>query len=163
MPTYTSIPENELIDRLRLGDELAFTEIYNRYWEKLLAIGYFHTKDKQAAEDIVHEVMMSLWSRKAELDIHSLAAICYSCKFAVFKSITREKKRRELLTGVATVSIAEIEDKLEARFIEEYLHGTIEQLPEKARLVFTYSRSEELSVSEIAKKWSSRQRPWNIT
>ena len=154
MPTHISIPDDELVRRLRSGDELAFTEIYNRYWEKLLAIGYFHTKDKQAAEDIVHDVMMSLWSRKSELEIHSLEAfLATAIKFAVFKSIARDRKRRDFAARVPSdLSKTEIEDKLEARFIEEYLHGAVEQLPQKARLVFTYSRSEKLSVSEIARK-----------
>ncbi len=154
MSKYKATPEDELVRHLRSGDELAFTEIYNRYWEKLLAIGYFHTKDKQAAEDILHEVMMSLWLRRTGLEIHSLAAyLATAVKFAVFKFIGRKKKHRDLLAeGAPNLANTEIQDKLEARFIEEYLNGIVEQLPEKARLVFTYSRSEELSVSEIAKK-----------
>lgn len=143
-----------MVNRLRSGDEQAFTEIYNRYWEKLLAIGYFHTKDKQSAEDIVHEIMISLWSRRADLEIHSLEAyLATAVKFAVFKSIARDKKRRDILAGTVNDKfIADIEDKLDARFLQEYLHGTVEQLPEKAKLVFTYSRTEELSVAEIARK-----------
>ena len=69
MSKYTSYPDDELMKRLRSGDEGAFTEIYHRYWEQLLAIGFYHLRDKQSAEDIVHEVMLSLWKRKEELVI----------------------------------------------------------------------------------------------
>src|SRR5215216_4473595 len=98
MRNYFPLAEDELLARLYTGDELAFTEIYNRYWEKLLAIGYYYMHDKQAAEDIVHDVLISLWSRKNELNIQSLNAyLGAAVKFAVFKAIARDKKRRELL------------------------------------------------------------------
>lgn len=154
MPEYTTLPEDQLIHRLRSGDERAFTEIYNRYWEKLLAIGYYHTQNKQAAEDIVHEVMISLWTRKDDVEIQSLQAyLGTAVKFAVFKAIARDRRRRDLLSKTEKdLYTADIEDKLDARFLQEYLHGAVENLPGKARLVFNYSRGEELSISEISKK-----------
>jgi RNA polymerase sigma-70 factor (family 1) len=152
MRNYSTLAEDELLDRLGSADENAFTEIYNRYWEKLLAVGYYYTHEKQAAEDIVQEVMMSLWSRKKDLRIQSLSAyLGTAVKFSVFKSIVRDRKRRELLTMQNfPESISDIEDKLDAKFLEGYLQGATQELPEKARLVFNFSRNEELSISAIA-------------
>ncbi len=154
MRDYSSASEAELVSRLQSGDAQAFTEIYNRYWERLLAIGYFHKKNRQAAEDVVHEVMMSLWVRRNQLQIQSLNAyLGTAVKFAVFKSIVREKKLQNILEEkVHTESFTNIEEQLDARFLEDYLKGVVEQLPEKARIVFHYSRNEELSVKAIAKK-----------
>jgi DNA-directed RNA polymerase specialized sigma24 family protein len=101
MQDYSTFSDDQLVSRLRLGDEIAFTEIYNRNWEKLLAIGYYHTQDKQTAEDIVHEVMISLWSRKTVLEIRSLQSyLATAVKFAVFKAIARDKRRRNILAGI---------------------------------------------------------------
>jgi len=154
MSKYTSYPDDELMKRLRSGDEAAFTEIYHRYWEQLLAIGFYHLRDKQSAEDIVHEVMLSLWKRKEELVIRSPGAyLGTAIKFAVFKFIARDKRRRELLAGQPIQNQhADLEEKLEARFLQEYMQGIVEELPEKAKIVFNYSRNEELSISEIAHK-----------
>ena len=154
MRNYSTLADNELLQRLVSGDEKAFTEIYNRYWEKLLAVGYYHTHDKQAAEDIVHEVMMSLWSRKKELRIQSLNAyLGTAVKFSVFKAILRDRKRRELLAAEKFPEfISDIEDKLDAKLLHEYFRGAVQELPEKAKLVFNFSRNEELSISEIAHK-----------
>ncbi|MCU7550679.1 RNA polymerase sigma-70 factor [Chitinophagaceae bacterium LB-8] len=154
MRNYSTLTEEELLIRLQAGNEDAFTEIYNRYWEKLLAIGYYHVRDQQAAEDIVHEVMISLWMRKRDLTINSLQAyLATAVKFAVFKSITRNKRRREIIEGQAlSEHISDIEEKLDAKFLHAYMLGAIEELPEKARLVFNYSRVEELTISEIASK-----------
>ena len=154
MTEYTSISDEQLVERLRSGDELAFTEIYNRYWEKLLAIGFYYTHDKQAAEDVVHEVMISLWTRRTDLAIQSLQAyLGTAVKFAIFKAIARDRRRRDLLAGESQdIHPPDIGSKLDAIFLQEYLRGAVEELPEKTRLVFTYSRNEELSVKEIAQK-----------
>lgn len=154
MAGYTDLRDEELVRHLRMGDEAAFTAIYNRHWEKLLATAFYFTHDKQSAEDIVHEVMMSLWIRKTEVNIDSLSPyLGTAVKFAVFKSIAREKRRRDLMTSYKPAETeADIENKLEAKFLEELLLGRTEQLPDKARLIFDYSRKHELTVAQIAEK-----------
>lgn len=97
---------------------------------------------------------MSLWIRKNDVEISTLPAyLATAVKFAVFKSIMREKRRREILNaGSSQLGTTNLEEGLDAKFLAEYIHGTVEQLPEKARLVFELSRDHELSIKEIAKK-----------
>ena len=155
MAIYTKLDDNDLLLLVRQGQEAAFTEIYNRYWERLVATGYYYTRTKQAAEEIVNDVLMGLWLRREDLVIRSLSAyLGTAVKFAVFKAMARKKRREEILAGHATHGEThnETEQQLDARFLEEYVQGIVEQLPEKARLVFTYSRQEDLSVREIAGK-----------
>jgi RNA polymerase sigma-70 factor (family 1) len=154
MSAYSTHSDEELVRQIQASDTAAFTEAYTRYWEQLLAMGYYYTHNKPAAEDIVHEVFTSLWARRTELSIQSLQGyLATAVKFVVFKAIARDKRRRELLQGLSLpANTTEIEEKLEARFLQDYLLGVVEQLPDKARLVFIYSRTEELSVKEIATK-----------
>ena len=146
--------ENELLNRLREGDEEAFSEIYNRYWEKLLAVAFFHTREKQSAEDIVHDVMLSLWTRKSELHIEALSAyLAKGVKFAVFKAIMRGKKRRDhLYSQEQSLVVSDIEQKLEAKFFDEHFQKTIDHLPEKTKIIFKYRRVEDLTISQIAQR-----------
>jgi RNA polymerase sigma-70 factor (ECF subfamily) len=154
MSVYAPYTDEELVSQIRAGDTAAFTEAYNRYWEQLLALGYYYTHSKPVAEDIVHEVFASLWGRREALAIQSLKAyLATAVKFAVFKAIARDKRHRELQQGLSLpAQISEVEAKLEARFLQDYLKGVVEKLPDKARLVFTYSRVEDLTVKEIATK-----------
>lgn len=155
MAIYSNLDDNDLLLLVKQGQEAAFTEIYHRYWERLVATGYYYTRTKQAAEEIVNDVLMGLWLRREDLVIRSLSAyLGTAVKFAVFKAMARKKRREEILAGHATHGEThnEMEQQLDARFLEEYVQGIVEQLPEKARLVFTYSRQEDLSVREIAGK-----------
>ena len=154
MPSSFQPSKNILIHRLKNGDEKAFTEIYNSYWPKLLAIGYHFTKDKQMAEDVVHDVMLSLWQRKNEVSIESLDAyLATAVKFAVFKMLAKSKRRDEIMDSIPSESSTNnIEQQLDAKFLEDYTNGIIEQMPEKTRLVFELSRHHSGSNKEIAQK-----------
>jgi RNA polymerase sigma-70 factor (family 1) len=152
MRSYATLPDDELVPLIRKGDEGAFTEAYRRYWDRLLAIGYYYTHDKAAAEDVVHEVFTGLWVRREVVPVQHLAAyLATAVKFSVFKALARDKRRRDILQSLPlTDSTNDIEAALDARFLHNYLQGVVEQLPPTARLVFTYSRAEALSVKEIA-------------
>lgn len=146
--------EDELIVALASGSELAFTRIYDRYWLKLLALAYSHTKDKQVAEGIVQDVFISVWKRKDKLKIQSLSNyFAIAIKFSVFKHKQREQRRREIeLENCKSEEIIQDDARIEARFLEEYFRGVVEQLPEKCRMVFNYSRVKGLSNPEIAEE-----------
>ena len=153
MPSLSN--DTALITRLRSGDEHAFTEIYNRYWEKLLAIGFHFTQNKQAAEDMVHDVMTGLWQRRKELQIVSIEAyLATAVKFAVFKSMAREKRRRELAAGAAPDEKVHPDhgDRLDALLLQHHLAARFEKLPEKTRLVFHLRREEALPVKLISQR-----------
>ena len=154
MLLYNSASDDELVSALRDGDHSAFTEIYNRYWKKLLGVAYRHTRDKPLSEEIVQDIFGSLWLRRDRLEIKSLAAyLATSIKFAVFKTIYRQRRRNEIKALFKYVEESSIsEEQIEARFTFEYINGLVEDLPEKCQLVFKYSRFNDMSIPEISKK-----------
>jgi RNA polymerase sigma-70 factor (family 1) len=154
MTNYATLEDQHLLLALQQGDEKAFNEIYQRYWEKLVAIGYYHTRNKEMAEEVVGDVLMGLWNKKQDLEIRSLSAyLGTAVKYAVFKVLVRHQRRQDILQKQAGPDTDDgTEKKLDARFLREFLEGVVETLPEKTRLVFRYSREEQLSVSEIAGK-----------
>jgi RNA polymerase sigma-70 factor (family 1) len=154
MPVHNVTSDLKLLELMARGRQEAFTEIYERYWKKMLLVAWNHTKDKAQAEDIVHEVFLSLWERRTEKFIENIPAYLSTCiKFSVFKHYQREHRRAQLASANYTFSaIANDEEVLDALFLKEYIDGIVEQLPEKCRLTFQYSRAEGLSNAEIAVK-----------
>jgi RNA polymerase sigma-70 factor (ECF subfamily) len=144
----------ELIQQLRQGSEDAFTEIYNRYWEILFSIAYKFSKDKELACEIVQDVFMGLWNRRSEKIINHLSAyLATAARFEVFKQIAREKRREQILqNGPAPILALEGDETINAVFLKEFIHGEIEKLPEKCRLVFRFSREQGMTIPEIAQQ-----------
>jgi len=154
MFNYGTYTNEQLTALLKEGDHAAYTEIYRRYWKKLLLIAWNHSKDELAAKDIVHDVFISLWERYADVEINNLPAfLATSVKFTVYKYYQKEQRRSGLaLQNYEYETIVNDEDKLDAIFLQEYVNGIVEKMPEKCRLVFGYSRNLGMKNSEIATK-----------
>lgn len=143
-----------LLERIKQDDQEAFAEIYRKYWKKLLMIAWNHSKDRSISKDIVHEVFLSLWERRHLVEIHDLSAfLATSIKFSVFKHYEKEHRRSALAKQHYLTSLyTEDEKKLDAMFLQEYVNGIVEEMPEKCRLVFKFSRESGLKNAEIAEK-----------
>ncbi|MGN0019378.1 MAG: RNA polymerase sigma factor, partial [Sphingobacterium hotanense] len=61
--------DEQLLQGLKQGDESSFSEIYERYWQKLLGIAYHLIRDRDLAECIVQDVFVSLWNRRDTVEI----------------------------------------------------------------------------------------------
>jgi len=59
------------IKALRLGDEVAFENIYNVFWESLYAIAYNRLKSKEAVEEILQDLFTDLWDKRKSLEIRT--------------------------------------------------------------------------------------------
>ena len=92
MKEYQSYNNNELLDLLSKSDEFAFSEIYDRFWQKLFAIAYNRLKEIQTAEDIVHDVLVSLWANRERVTIESLENyLATAAKYMVMAKIKKKE------------------------------------------------------------------------
>lgn len=144
--------EKQWIVSLQQGDRQAFADIYDFYWKKLLAIAFTLTKDKDTAEEIVQEVFVSLWNRRESVKIVSLSHyLATAVKFSTFKALQRARRREEILSAeMSQDAFQQDQNTIDARFLQEYLHGVVDSLPERCKLVFQLSRDEHYSNREIA-------------
>ena len=144
----------ELIRLLKNDDRAAFSTIYEKYWEKLYLSAYVILKNNDSAEDIVQEVMISLWLRRHKVEVENLKAYLHqSVRFQVFKLLRKEKKMPLSPISdahVETVNAAESDFQLED--INKALLQGVERLPDRCREIFLLRRVKELSIKEISEK-----------
>ena len=60
--------------RLRMGDEVAFREIYQRYWKRLYSIARHKIESRDAVEELVQDIFLKIWERRSESCIDWLDA-----------------------------------------------------------------------------------------
>ncbi len=150
--------EKMLLTALSQGDEAALRQIFDRYYGALLGQVYRIIPDEDSCQDLVQEVFVELWRKRADLDIHtSLQA--YLRRAAVNRALNHLKTQRkvqlqesEQWAATADTSVADIHQLEKQESLEAALHRAIELLPEKCRLVFSLSRFEHMSHREIAEK-----------
>jgi RNA polymerase sigma-70 factor (family 1) len=153
---YTRYTPKELLDLIVQDNEAAFSELYERYWEKLFVIAFNRLRDKAAAEDIVHDVFTALWTNR---HTHPVIApenyLAVAVKYAVLNRVKqqiREREKRARSAEAAPVSECRIETALHYKTIIERVKLEVEHLPVRCRLIFQYSREEGLPVKEIARR-----------
>lgn len=147
--------DNELIEKLRIGDVEAFDRVYQRYAGKLYAFSLKYLKSKEEAEELVQSVFLKVWENQKNLKKNTsfksyLFTIAYNEICNLFR---RRKYQQNLITKIGTENpeaSGETEDQIEFQFVLEQVDQIIARLPEKQKVVFLKSRQEGKSTKEIA-------------
>ncbi|RAJ37036.1 RNA polymerase sigma factor [Pedobacter cryoconitis] len=157
MGMYGEYSDSELIELLKSGDRLAFTEIYNRYWSVLYAQVYKMLRDQDDAKDVIQEIFSKLWINAAAIKSnHNLGGLLYTAaRNKVLNSIEKSKVRHDYAKSIAAF-VSETDpdtiDKLDEKRLSKIIEHEIQSLPPKMREIFEMSRKENLSHKEIAEK-----------
>lgn len=155
MKVYAEFPDSQLIKRLKEGDNAAFTEIYERYWEFLYQASYKILKDSNVCDDLVQEVFVWLWLNRKKHLTDALKPYLYAAvKYKVLNVIRHGKVKEAFFARTVEryVEVATDENTLEVRELKEIIAKFTQSLPERAGQIFHLSRNEFLTNKEIAEK-----------
>jgi RNA polymerase sigma-70 factor (ECF subfamily) len=155
MTKYQEHSDLQLAALLKKGDRLAYTEIFERYWQLLIAHAYKLLADQDEANDVVQDVLTSLWEKKDLLNLTtSLSAYLYT---ATRNRIFNRKSHQKVVDRYADSMIAYMEgthtdsdDLVQEKELTALIDKEIKALPEKMREVFILYKIEELNYQEIA-------------
>jgi RNA polymerase sigma-70 factor, ECF subfamily len=154
---YHAVEDERLFHLLCEGNREAFDQIYNRYWNRLFLYIVKAIRDKEAAQDIVQEIFVSLWIRRKEINVNgTLAAYLFTA--ARYKGISyvqdtlKKSKHAETLATYLVERQDVVNEDYAAKELNAIIEIEIEKLPVKMREVFVLSRQENLSHKEISEK-----------
>jgi len=150
-PTHT---DNELLRMLSQHDELAFAEIYNRYWKLLYSSAHNILQVKAAAQDAVQEVFISLWKRRADIQVDALQPWLHQAvRFQVFKAIRAEKTDQQFFNRLALITRDILfEDPVLFKELETLYQQLINDLPPDEQEIFRLHRDSGLTYKQIAEQ-----------
>ena len=161
MRLHSSYTDAQLLVSLKEGDAGAFTEIYERYWDRLLVTAMRGVKRQSDAEDLVQELFVSLWRRRHELAVElKLSTYLFnSIRYLALRHIERNMHQADHLQQLVArlgeeQAPADIEASILLRELEGEIDKAVQLLPEKMREVFVLSRFHHLSYKEIADRLS---------
>lgn len=154
MDSYIELTDIELVSLLKNGDEAAFTEIYNRYWDKLFAVAYQRVDVESEAEEIVQDVFLSLWNRRMQLELsHTISTyLSVAVKYQVINKMSRwHRQKIHLGTVIDREQGVESTDLwFNEKELRQQLELIVDTLPQKCRIVFLMSREEGKSTKQIS-------------
>jgi len=147
--------DEDLLLRIRKGDEVAFELVFYRYKGKLYDFIRRSLPVSEDAESMVQEIFVRLWTTREQLDpTKSLNAFLYTmARNEIFGHLRKLLVRRKYLEELS-YSLNESSEITERQLEYEELKSVVAQLvrlmPEKRREIYILSRNEGLSYKEIS-------------
>ncbi|HWW41944.1 RNA polymerase sigma-70 factor [Pedobacter sp.] len=158
MGNLKELKDEELILLLNQSDERALVEIYDRYWNKLLAQARWDLRDEADAEDCIQELFIKLWNCRTGLTLrYKLSTYLYrAVKNQTINMLAKRNSKRnnivfEEATGIEIFAPSADSSLLEKEMLQ-ILEAAIDSLPEKCSKIYRMSRIDGQSNKEIARQ-----------
>lgn len=141
-----------LVQRIKESDPVSFKMIYKLYWRKLYNTAFYIVESESDAEDIVQDVFSSLWYRREHLCIKGPIEnyLVKAVKYTAFFYIKLQNRKKLVLIDEPLAN--DIEDQIAYKDLERLIKKILESLPFKTQEIFSLSRFEGLTYSQIAEK-----------
>jgi RNA polymerase sigma-70 factor (family 1) len=157
MEVINQLPDLHLILLLKEGNEAAFAEIYNRYAKSLANFTASKLFNLDDAQDIIHDLFVRLWEDRKQLIITSnLKTYLFTiARYRIIDKIRKNVTRQEysaMLQSLSNAYQSSIEQEITAKELQQTILKSLNQLSPKVKEIYSLSREENLSISEIATK-----------
>ena len=141
------------VEKLKNGDNNAYTLLMNDYYKNLCGYANLFTKDPSKSEDIVQNIFVKIWIYRKKIDPNiSIKKYLYKSVYNEFIDQYRKNKSVISLEEKYLKVIDTIIDynSLDIEKLMMNVNREIDKLPEKCKRVFILNKKEGLTHDEIA-------------
>jgi len=137
--------------------EAVFEDVYKTHFRALHAYAHSILADREQAEEMVQQVFLKLWEKKANLEINSsLQAYLYRSVYNESINFLKHEKVKQahvsFVKHTTNESSGNHHKNIDTKELEEKIRIALNKLPEQCRTIFQLSRYEELKYKEIAER-----------
>jgi RNA polymerase sigma-70 factor (ECF subfamily) len=143
-----------LVRKAIAGDEIAFGQIYDLYFEKVYRFIYFRVSHRESAQDLVADVFVKVWDKLGKIqDVRSFNGWIY--QIARNLVIDHYRSRKQDIDISLLENVLEYEDNMVDRanltFQQKAFISELKNLTPEQQMVIKMKFLEDLDNSEIAK------------
>jgi RNA polymerase sigma-70 factor, ECF subfamily len=167
----------DLMVRVAAGDQQAFAVVYDRHAQMLFGTIMRYTRDSAAAEDILQETFLAMWTRSERYSPDAGSLIAWLLTIARNRSIDRLRSaaRQPMVIGLSSSTAdgtdddmermlsmgqpvgystthGEPEDLAERRWIRAVVRTAIDDMPDDERRALELAYDDQLTQAEIAER-----------
>lgn len=159
MLNYKKYSDYDLLTLFNTNDERVLIEIYDRYWDKMLAVAFNRLGNLEEAEECVQDVLCKLWKLRSTFSLQNEKLSSYLARAVrnqTFNVIYQNRQKRQKLAGYSqqedVIDSISPERKLIIQELQQQIDVAIKNLPPQCQLVFVMNKNEGLTTKEIADK-----------
>lgn len=145
-----------LLGKIAQGDERAFKQVFDKYYQKLFHLAFYFLKSRELAEEAVSDVFYIVWKKRDALDkINHIEYYLYtSVKNQALHYLRRAPSADRIPLELYQLEWLPDSTNPELAFLDEEYRRLIQEailsLPAKCREVFRLVLSDKLKHKEIA-------------
>ncbi|MDD2595925.1 MAG: RNA polymerase sigma-70 factor [Bacteroidales bacterium] len=149
---------NDLLDRLKSGDEQAFKILFYEYYGELVIYAYSFLGNKSQSEDLVQDFFIGFWQNRKFMSVNSSldSYLFISIKNMSLNVLRREKFKSRNLSDMDFDCPAESEDDVTNEDYKQFdyskLYEAIHKLPEARRKIFTMCIIDNQKYKDVAER-----------
>jgi len=144
-----------VVERIRAGDVSVYETLYLQYAEPLWSFARRYVHSSEAAEDVVHDVFLSVWARRVTWDPPDVESYLFRAVLNRALQVGRHagvvhrmtKDATALRAGAGTIPAPD--DATERRSDTEWLARALAMLPERARIALRLRWYDDMSYAQI--------------
>lgn len=147
--------DQELLQLIALGDEVAFSKLFEHYRNRVYGAALKLTHSTTIAEEIVEDVFLKIWLKRSDLmEIQNFSAYLFTITrndvFKVLKQIAKNYKIVLLTDNDQLFSHNNSEDYMMEKEYSSILQEAIHRLPNQQKHVYTLIKEQGLKREEAA-------------
>jgi RNA polymerase sigma-70 factor (ECF subfamily) len=146
--------DKSLMDRVRVREQQAMAEIFDRYARLVYSVALRVLNDSGHAEDVMQEIFFQLWRNPDSFSSARGSLGAWLMVVARNRAIDHLRQRRsaEPVDEVIVASATNLENEAQRSIIIQRVQGIIGDLPKEQQQSLQMAFFEGLSHSEIAEK-----------
>ena len=161
MGAFKNHTDVELWQLAKADNYEAFDELIHRLWQPLFNSAYKRVASKEVCEDLVQDVFLDIWLRRASLEIEYPGPYLQSAiRFRVYSYYARNKFTREFVELFEDITdyAALADQKLKYNELKALVSAWINTLPAKRQRIFKLYIEDNLTTREIAHELNITQK-----
>lgn len=152
-----------IVEQLKKGSKEAFRLLFDAYGSKIHAFALSFLKNEQEAEELLQDIFLKLWERRANLDTSKniksfLFKICVNQMYDFIRHKNIEQAYRDYSLHNYPADEENTWDQVIYNDMLNNLEKLVAAMPEQRQRIFRLSKEEGLSNDEIATKLNLSKR-----
>ncbi|REA63465.1 RNA polymerase sigma-70 factor [Dyadobacter luteus] len=151
----SSYDEKSFVRKIVLGDQKAFSVVYDRYKPVLYRFVFNILKSDDLTNDTCQEVFIKIWEERAKLaEVNSfryyLLTVGKNHSLNILKKILSEERNASLFIYSCNEISNDLEEQVESDEYQCFISSVLSTLTPQSRRVFMLCRQQGLSYDEAA-------------
>lgn len=138
--TASQVPglsDAQVVAGIRAGDVDVFSAMWRAYWVPLTQLAFLHVRDRDAADDLVSDVLEQIWNRRAAWNVRGsvTAYLVIAVRNRAMNILRSDRRRGAAHLRSTSDDVSAVAEPIDTRERRAAVAAAVRALPERHRTI----------------------------